>query len=102
MRQGDLLLIDEISLAEDAVLERLNSVLEPERTLFLAEKGGAQVRNSNFGRVLIYQCADGRDQSGRAVSRAGHDESWRRFRQEGAVACSSQPLHRGVGACAHE
>jgi MoxR-like ATPase len=40
MRSGDLLLIDEISLAEDAVLERLNSVLEPSRTLFLAEKGG--------------------------------------------------------------
>lgn len=40
MRQGCLLLIDEINLAEDAVLERLNSVLEPERTLLLAEKGG--------------------------------------------------------------
>jgi hypothetical protein len=37
---GDLLLIDEISLADDAVLERLNSVLEPARTLLLAEKGG--------------------------------------------------------------
>ena len=40
MRDGDMFLIDEISLAEDAVLERLNSVLEPTRTLFLAEKGG--------------------------------------------------------------
>jgi hypothetical protein len=35
MKQGDLFLIDEISLAEDAVLERLNSVLEPSRTLLL-------------------------------------------------------------------
>ncbi len=43
MKQGDLLLIDEISLAEDAVLERLNSVLEAERTLLLAEKGGTPV-----------------------------------------------------------
>lgn len=40
MREGDLFLLDEMSLAEDAVLERLNSVLEPSRTLVLAEKGG--------------------------------------------------------------
>ncbi|KAF3915424.1 Midasin [Arthrobotrys entomopaga] len=39
MRKGDLFLLDEISLAEDSVLERLNSVLEPEREVFLAEKG---------------------------------------------------------------
>jgi MoxR-like ATPase len=39
MRTGQLLLLDEMSLAEDAVLERLNSVLEPSRTLVLAEKG---------------------------------------------------------------
>ena len=38
MRSGDLLLIDEISLAEDAVLERLNSVLEVPSVLVLAEK----------------------------------------------------------------
>ena len=40
MRQGHLFLLDEISLAEDSVLERLNSVLEPARTILLAEKGG--------------------------------------------------------------
>ncbi|KAI8544654.1 hypothetical protein RHMOL_Rhmol08G0312700 [Rhododendron molle] len=46
MKNGDLLLVDEISLADDSVLERLNSVLEPERKLVgiffqsLAEKGG--------------------------------------------------------------
>eukprot|EP00983_Pelagomonas_calceolata_P051720 1142538-Pelagomonas_calceolata.AAC.4 len=63
MRRGDMLLVDEINLAEDAVLERLNrccyqivnsmllpqllvsfplacSVLEPGRTLTLAERGG--------------------------------------------------------------
>ena len=40
MKDGTLLLLDEMSLAEDAVLERLNSVLEPSRTLTLAEKGG--------------------------------------------------------------
>ena len=42
MRQGTMFLIDEISLTDDSVLERLNSVLEPERTLLLAEKGGQQ------------------------------------------------------------
>lgn len=41
MRAGDILLIDELNLAEDAVLERLNSVLEPGRSVTLAEKGGA-------------------------------------------------------------
>ena len=39
MRTGDHFLLDEISLADDSVLERLNSVLEPSRTLHLAEKG---------------------------------------------------------------
>lgn len=39
MRDGQHFLLDEISLADDSVLERLNSVLEPGRTLFLAEKG---------------------------------------------------------------
>lgn len=40
MKKGCMLLLDEMSLAEDAVLERLNSVLEPSRTITLAEKGG--------------------------------------------------------------
>ena len=40
MKSGEYLLLDELSLAEDAVLERLNSVLEPSRTIVLAEKGG--------------------------------------------------------------
>ena len=39
MKSGQLMLLDEMSLAEDAVLERLNSVLEPSRLLVLAEKG---------------------------------------------------------------
>lgn len=39
MRNGQYFLLDEISLAEDSVLERLNSVLEPQRTILLAEKG---------------------------------------------------------------
>ena len=35
---GDYFLIDEISLADDSVLERLNSVLEAERSLLIPEK----------------------------------------------------------------
>ena len=34
-----MMLLDEISLADDAVLERLNSVLEAGRTLTLVERG---------------------------------------------------------------
>ncbi|GAV48858.1 hypothetical protein ZYGR_0N02630 [Zygosaccharomyces rouxii] len=41
MKTGDFFLLDEISLADDSVLERLNSVLEPERNLLLAEKGSS-------------------------------------------------------------
>ena len=39
MKSGHHFLLDEISLADDSVLERLNSVLEPDRKIFLAEKG---------------------------------------------------------------
>lgn len=41
LKSGDFFLLDEISLADDSVLERLNSVLEPERSLLLAEKGAS-------------------------------------------------------------
>ncbi|KAI8073967.1 hypothetical protein BC940DRAFT_267177 [Gongronella butleri] len=47
MRDGHLFLLDEISLADDSVLERLNSVLEPSRLLVLAEKGGKHVEELN-------------------------------------------------------
>ncbi|WEW57086.1 AAA ATPase midasin [Emydomyces testavorans] len=39
MKCGQHFLLDELSLADDSVLERLNSVLEPHRSLLLAEKG---------------------------------------------------------------
>ncbi|EJT98719.1 P-loop containing nucleoside triphosphate hydrolase protein [Dacryopinax primogenitus] len=45
MRRGGFFLLDEISLADDSVLERLNSVLEPSRTLVLAEMGGGDIEN---------------------------------------------------------
>ncbi|KAH9601131.1 Midasin AAA lid domain 5 [Trypanosoma melophagium] len=40
---GGMFVLDEISLAEDSVLERLNSVLEPSRVITLAEKSTADV-----------------------------------------------------------
>ena len=40
MISGGVFLLDEISLADDSVLERLNSVLEPSRMMVLAERGG--------------------------------------------------------------
>ncbi|OZJ03007.1 hypothetical protein BZG36_04676 [Bifiguratus adelaidae] len=43
LKSGKYFLLDEISLADDSVLERLNSVLEPSRLLVLAEKGGEEV-----------------------------------------------------------
>ena len=43
MKNGSIFLLDEISLADDSVLERLNSVLEPERSLLLAEADGSEV-----------------------------------------------------------
>eukprot|EP00959_Pyramimonas_sp_CCMP1952_P023503 493948-Pyramimonas_sp.AAC.1 len=42
MRGGDLMLVDELNLAEDSVIERLNSVLEKPGLLVLAEKGGRE------------------------------------------------------------
>uniref|UniRef100_A0A1I8PDS0 Midasin n=1 Tax=Stomoxys calcitrans TaxID=35570 RepID=A0A1I8PDS0_STOCA len=47
MQEGSYFMADEMSLAEDSVLERLNSVLEPERTVLLAEKGGLTKSNSD-------------------------------------------------------
>ncbi|EGN98495.1 hypothetical protein SERLA73DRAFT_110025 [Serpula lacrymans var. lacrymans S7.3] len=48
MRNGDVFLLDEISLADDSVLERLNSVLEPGRTIVLAERGGDNIDYSSI------------------------------------------------------
>ncbi|KAH9480590.1 Midasin [Psilocybe cubensis] len=57
MNEGDVFLLDEISLADDSVLERLNSVLEPGRSIVLAERGGtnleqAAVRASDSFKLL--------------------------------------------------
>ena len=39
MKEGKIFLFDEISLAEDAVLERINSFLETDRKIVVSEKG---------------------------------------------------------------
>lgn len=59
MRSGDHLLLDEISLADDSVLERLNSVLEPGRTLVLAEKSGASKQSSEGLDAAQIRASDG-------------------------------------------
>ncbi|KAI4291432.1 midasin [Pancytospora philotis] len=51
MRGGNALLIDEINLAEDAVLERMNSVLEDERMLYVTETS-CDVRAADGFRVV--------------------------------------------------
>jgi midasin len=48
MQDGCCLLIDEISLADDAVLERLNSVLERERRLLVSERSRSQGQTEVF------------------------------------------------------
>ncbi|XP_075410883.1 midasin isoform X2 [Tenrec ecaudatus] len=46
MKEDGFFLLDEISLADDSVLERLNSVLEVERSLVLAEKGSVEDKDN--------------------------------------------------------
>uniref|UniRef100_T1K3A0 Midasin n=1 Tax=Tetranychus urticae TaxID=32264 RepID=T1K3A0_TETUR len=53
MQLGSVFLIDEISLADDSVLERLNSVIEPERLLLLTEKGFIGKGESNHSDLII-------------------------------------------------
>ncbi|XP_070579649.1 LOW QUALITY PROTEIN: midasin-like [Ptychodera flava] len=55
MREGAAFLVDEISLADDSVLERLNSVLEPEKTLLLAEKGSGESLQSDVEQIVAME-----------------------------------------------
>ncbi|KAL1494716.1 hypothetical protein ABEB36_010268 [Hypothenemus hampei] len=52
LMEGSVFLADEISLADDSVLERLNSLLEPERTLLLPEKG-IDLNNLNNSETVV-------------------------------------------------
>ena len=51
MKAGYHFLVDEISLADDSVLERLNSLLEPAKTILLAEKGANSKEMESVGVV---------------------------------------------------
>lgn len=57
MQDGSCLLVDEISLADDAVLERLNSVLETERKLLVSERSHYQGQDQ--AEVFQITAADG-------------------------------------------
>ncbi len=73
MRNGDIFLLDELSLADDAVLERLNSVLEPERSLVLAENptsAGDQVIIASDGFEVLATMNPGGDYGKKELSPA--------------------------------
>ncbi|KAH0482225.1 MAG: uncharacterized protein KVP18_001115 [Porospora cf. gigantea A] len=53
MRQGNYFLLDEISLTDDAVLERFNSVLEPSRFLTLVEKGSTSQQRTDEDKASL-------------------------------------------------
>lgn len=55
MKNGDILLIDEISLAEDAIIERLNSVLESEKIIILSENPHLKSQNSRIQAKKSFQ-----------------------------------------------
>ena len=57
MRNGDLLLVDEISLADDAVLERLNSLMEEEPTLTRRRECGHDTGASNVNQRRLQTAA---------------------------------------------
>ncbi|KAL7735504.1 hypothetical protein ACLKA6_010538 [Drosophila palustris] len=62
MQEGSYFMADEISLAEDSVLERLNCILEPERSVLLAEKGGVveeDVESDNLSKDFVVQAKTG-------------------------------------------
>lgn len=51
MIEGKVLLMDEISLAEDSVLERLNPLFEEKRTILLTDSGAQTEEVSKLCRV---------------------------------------------------
>ncbi|KAL4485768.1 hypothetical protein ABPG72_012308 [Tetrahymena utriculariae] len=70
MIKGGVFLIDEMNLAEDSVLERLNSVLEPERFLLLPEKSKSKQIAAAQGFIIIATMNPGGDFGKRELSPA--------------------------------
>ena len=95
MRRGEMVLLDELNLADDAVLERLNSVLEPARTIALAEKGGdARVWQARGSPGFLATMNPGGDHGKRELSPALRS----RFTEIWAPACSSREDLRALVA----
>lgn len=70
MKKGGLFLADEISLADDSVLERLNSLLEPERSLLLTESETNEVVVANEQFVFVGTMNPGGDYGKKELSPA--------------------------------
>ncbi|KAJ2745847.1 AAA ATPase midasin [Coemansia sp. BCRC 34301] len=70
MKQGSVFLMDELNLADDSVLERLNSVLEPSRTLVLAEQTGGAALTAAEGFEFVATMNPGGDYGKRELSPA--------------------------------
>ncbi|PIA14854.1 P-loop containing nucleoside triphosphate hydrolase protein, partial [Coemansia reversa NRRL 1564] len=70
MHGGGVFLMDELNLADDSVLERLNSVLEPSRTLVLAEQAGARELRAAEGFAFVATMNPGGDYGKRELSPA--------------------------------
>ena len=67
---GEYFLIDEISLADDSVLERLNSVLEPERKLLISEKADNEEIQATEGFQIFATMNPGGDYGKKELSPA--------------------------------
>ena len=96
MRRGEMVLLDELNLADDAVLERLNSVLEPARTIALAEKGGdaLEIVTAHPAFRLLATMNPGGDHGKRELSPALRS----RFTELWAPACSTREDLRALVA----
>ncbi|PIC35238.1 hypothetical protein B9Z55_014659 [Caenorhabditis nigoni] len=71
MREGAPLLVDEISLAEDSVLERLNPLFEEDRALLLSDAGTeSEVVQSQAGFQIIATMNPGGDYGKKELSKA--------------------------------
>ena len=71
MRDGVPLLVDEISLAEDSVLERLNPLFEEDRALLLSDAGTeTEVVESKSGFQMIATMNPGGDYGKKELSKA--------------------------------
>ena len=97
MRAGCHFLLDEVNLAEDSVLERMNSVLEPSRTILLAEKGSLDSfvkAHENFQFLATMNAG------GEVGKQLGPFHYWPMltgsFRQKRALACLKKSVHRGL------